>query len=156
MIGGTNEHNGTHNHFGINDVVQNIIQISNDWKEEHPDKHILEINDISLPFGGKFDVNGKWNGAHQTHRKGRNVDIRSYRITTSNQTDYYVDINQNGVYDAGVDEFHKNTGHAVPPNYKFIDDLTQSIRAICQSYHEQPVLEHPNKTGEHFHLNYKD
>ncbi len=26
-------------------------------------------------WGGLFDINGKWDGPHKTHRDGRNVDI---------------------------------------------------------------------------------
>jgi hypothetical protein len=46
---------------------------------------ILQINDMSLPLGGLFDICGTWNrldtcgdppaGGHRTHRTGRGVDI---------------------------------------------------------------------------------
>jgi len=44
----------------------------------------LNINDISLPNGGKFDVEGRWltrlrNAAHDFHRVGRDADIRTLR-----------------------------------------------------------------------------
>lgn len=36
----------------------------------------LPINDISLPYGGMFDLNGNWErGYHQWHRLGIDVDI---------------------------------------------------------------------------------
>lgn len=37
------------------------------------------INDISLEYGGMFDVNGQWNtnGGHSSHRIGTDVDVRS-------------------------------------------------------------------------------
>ncbi len=37
----------------------------------------LSINDMSLPKGGKFDINGKWSGDrdHITHRQGVDADI---------------------------------------------------------------------------------
>lgn len=38
----------------------------------------LRPNDMSLPLGGLFDVNGEWQwnpGGHKTHRFGRDIDI---------------------------------------------------------------------------------
>lgn len=41
----------------------------------------LSVNDMSLPKGGKFDVNGSWSGAHGEHRIGLSADINR-RIKT--------------------------------------------------------------------------
>ena len=151
MIGGTNEHNGTHNHFGINDVVQNIIQISNDWKEEHPDKHILEINDISLPLGGKFDVNGKWHGAHQTHREGKDIDIRT-------ELSYYNGIGQIIYRDGGVpiriprtETFNLNNGQL---NTKSILIGNKKFEKICRRYSSSPHIHRKNSAFEHYHIDF--
>jgi hypothetical protein len=48
----------------------------------------LYINDASLPFGGKFDVNGNWSGSHSLHRRGIDLDIRLYdrANTSANET----------------------------------------------------------------------
>ena len=48
----------------------------------------LYINDASLPFGGKFDVNGNWSGSHSLHRRGIDLDIRLYDTanTAANET----------------------------------------------------------------------
>lgn len=35
----------------------------------------LSINDMSLPKGGKFDVDGSWSGSHAEHRLGISADI---------------------------------------------------------------------------------
>lgn len=35
----------------------------------------LSINDMSLPKGGKFDVDGSWSGDHREHRIGLSADI---------------------------------------------------------------------------------
>lgn len=50
---------------------------------------LIPVNDVSLPFGGMFDICGTWNvddrcvltrkGGHQTHRTGRTVDINHKR-----------------------------------------------------------------------------
>ncbi len=50
----------------------------------------LYVNDGSLPFGGKFDVDGSWTIArgHSLHRRGIDVDIRLYDTanTAANET----------------------------------------------------------------------
>lgn len=36
----------------------------------------LGVNDLSLPWGGTFDVDLNWIGPHDTHHKGKAVDFR--------------------------------------------------------------------------------
>lgn len=36
---------------------------------------LLSVNDMSLPKGGYFDINGLWNGDHREHRIGLSADI---------------------------------------------------------------------------------
>ncbi len=38
---------------------------------------LLQINDISLPWGGLFDVNGNWAPPHGGHRWGNMADLRT-------------------------------------------------------------------------------
>ena len=33
---------------------------------------------MSLEWGGKFDIKGKWDSPHELHRVGRSVDIENY------------------------------------------------------------------------------
>lgn len=40
----------------------------------------LQINDVSLPKGGLFDVGSDWSQPHQTHRAGKAVDINRTTI----------------------------------------------------------------------------
>ncbi len=35
----------------------------------------LGINDMSIRWGGLFDINGNWNNPHMSHRRGEDVDI---------------------------------------------------------------------------------
>jgi hypothetical protein len=37
----------------------------------------MRINDVSLPYGGLFDVNGDWRDPHVSHRSGKDVDIEN-------------------------------------------------------------------------------
>lgn len=45
---------------------------------------VLNVNDASLIWGGKFDIHGKWNGDHQAHKRGIVVDIRANQININN------------------------------------------------------------------------
>lgn len=92
-VGGTCNHHGPgsqsgcttpdNNHYGTRSVIDSIISIANAWANAFPNEPRLFINDISLPYGGGFDVNGRWEqdivpgGAHYTHRDGKDVDIRT-------------------------------------------------------------------------------
>ena len=53
------------------------MAIALEWHRIYPTEDLIGINDISLPYGGKFDVNGNWFKSHQTHREGLDVDIRT-------------------------------------------------------------------------------
>ncbi len=87
LIGGTCNHHGPggvgtcatpdNNHWGDSTVLTNMQRIATAWNQELPNEEVIQINDISLPHGGKFDVEGSWTGAHETHRTGRDVDIRT-------------------------------------------------------------------------------
>ncbi|GAB4245863.1 MAG: hypothetical protein Kow00109_21900 [Acidobacteriota bacterium] len=58
-------------------------QFWNDWGSGQSPPARMVINDMSLPWGGLFDLNCRWNDAdgNQSHREGRNVDI-PFRIWT--------------------------------------------------------------------------
>jgi len=45
----------------------------------------MVINDMSLEWGGLFDIYGDWDHPHQAHRDGRNVDIPWQVYTGSGQ-----------------------------------------------------------------------
>ena len=82
-IGGTPFHPGPPmsandtNHYGAADVIALLPLIAADYAASFPSRPILKYNDISLIFGGLFDVSGQWRPDHKTHRTGREVDIRS-------------------------------------------------------------------------------
>jgi hypothetical protein len=35
----------------------------------------VALNDASLPWGGRYDINANWRGPHEGHREGREIDI---------------------------------------------------------------------------------
>jgi hypothetical protein len=71
-------------HWGTADTVANIQLVALDFLEAFG--ATLGINDLSLPWGGLFDICGTWNqnhrcpphapdGGHKSHRTGTGVDI---------------------------------------------------------------------------------
>ena len=94
---------GTNHHFGPNDKapLAPTSPDNNHWVTIDTNFHMgylmevyalennagLQINDSSLPLGGKFDVYGRWIEVdHKTHRRGIDVDIRL--LDTQNQQVY--------------------------------------------------------------------
>ncbi len=72
---------GSHasNHFGTRYVTLAIPAIANEYAAS-PNGHSIGINDISLVYGGVFDIAGTWaENNHQNHRMGLNVDVQ-YRV----------------------------------------------------------------------------
>lgn len=77
---------GSHpdNHYGNSAMIGLIKAISKEWVETFPDQPVLKINDISLQYGGHFDIYQNWAGPHKQHIFGNDVDIHyvgdSYRL----------------------------------------------------------------------------
>lgn len=61
------------NHHATEGTKDNTAQICQDYYDLT--KTTLGINDMSLIWGGVFDISGKWNTPHKTHREGLDVDI---------------------------------------------------------------------------------
>lgn len=83
LTGGTATHPGDYNHYGTAIAVANIPLICNDYEAMYPGSTNPEINDMSLPFGGKFDLNNMWINnpiQHGEHRVGRNCDFETMGI----------------------------------------------------------------------------
>ena len=84
-VGGTSNHQGPpsfpndENHWAHPDVLAGLQQIAREWLTLAPSQAPLTINDVSLPWGGRFDIAGRWDGSHSTHRVGRDADIRTTR-----------------------------------------------------------------------------
>ena len=65
------------NHYGTLNTIYGIQDTSNQYHAEFPQYPINAINDMSLVYGGLFDVGpSKWNTPHDNHRYGTSVDIR--------------------------------------------------------------------------------
>jgi hypothetical protein len=96
-IGGTCNHHGPrldkrhegckdtdNNHWAHPTVATWLDSIAVRYHRQYPDGELIRYNDISLPNGGGFDINARWNvniaherTGHQYHRFGKSVDIRT-------------------------------------------------------------------------------
>jgi len=75
------------NHYGASALRDGLTSMSDDYFEytgEAGTAFTLGINDMSLPWGGMFDLNGQWwvdntsGNGHVKHRIGMSVDIDHY------------------------------------------------------------------------------
>jgi hypothetical protein len=67
-------------HFGTPFVVLSMQSIASQYAPSH---RTIGINDMSLIYGGVFDINGDWvENNHAAHRKGLSVDVQ-YRVNGS-------------------------------------------------------------------------
>ena len=86
FIGTTTSH--PKNHFGTVRTVTGLGRIAQDYNNEYynggipPLSEKIAYNDMSLAFGGKFDLDRKWlnSSSHHEHREGINCDVRSRNI----------------------------------------------------------------------------
>ncbi len=87
LIGARTEH--PNNHYGTATALSNLPLIANDYKTRFygegaiPNAEKVSYNDMSLIYGGKFEVPGNWNLVnenHAEHRVGRNCDVRSINV----------------------------------------------------------------------------
>jgi len=152
-IGGTDFHYGPrsrpdedHNHWGTISFVNKIKALCLAWYAIFSNNSKLQINDISLPMGGKFDINGKWAGDHDSHRRGTNADIKSWNIMLGER---WIDKKPyNGWYDEGEIFYDKNQNGICEPYQLKIFRMK-----IQQNNITNAILEFPNVEGkEHWHI----
>jgi len=71
--GGAANHKNADAYYGLPVANSALTQMAKLFKKSSGEP--LSINDMSLPKGGKFDVDGSWSGAHGEHRIGLSADI---------------------------------------------------------------------------------
>lgn len=74
--GGTTGHGGNeYNHWMEQGAAYGIYYTINDFATAYPEQTRVCVNDMALPFGGKFDIYRSWDSPHQWHDRGLAVDI---------------------------------------------------------------------------------
>jgi hypothetical protein len=77
-VGDTPQH--SQNHFLTMAATFRMLEVASKYKKIWPDAPQLTLNDASLEWGGKFDIDGTWEvnpKKHAEHRLGDNIDIRA-------------------------------------------------------------------------------
>lgn len=76
-------------HYGTKELVDALTAASDAYRAACPKAKVVYINDMSLPWGGKFDLNLKWkSGSHEEHQTGLNADIGKRHIRKSNRAKF--------------------------------------------------------------------
>lgn len=79
QVGGHTTGHGSneYNHWMAWDAAHGIYHATRDYLLIHrPGRARVAVNDMALPFGGKFDIHQDWTTAHFNHQRGTSVDIR--------------------------------------------------------------------------------
>ncbi len=61
-------------HFGTSSMLASLTSLAQKYSEGFPG-YKLAFNDISLPFGGLFDLAANWAPDHISHRLGTDADV---------------------------------------------------------------------------------
>jgi len=115
------------NHYGTTDTIAKLEDIAKRYFMETG--RTLQINDISLPKGGLFDINANWKPSHITHRTGTDADIdvdKKWCVEDSKLRDL-VD---------GLAEEGENRPHL-----------------LCENENHEPVDDN-DKTGKYKHIDF--
>lgn len=62
-------------HYGHPALIAALVRVAKKFHAKF--KKPLPVNDISLPWGGLFDIDYNWKPDHKFHRDGKTVDVRS-------------------------------------------------------------------------------
>lgn len=65
------------NHYLTGNAINQLVVLAINYHHLYPKDPVLHLNDASLVWGGKFDINGNWVGDHGAHRRGTVIDIRA-------------------------------------------------------------------------------
>lgn len=87
LVGSNSSHPDNHN--GASQTLTGLPAIAAQYRREFPNDPKLAFNDISLPWGGLFDVDlieNPWNAPHKTHRYGYQSDVRIISVPERNRS----------------------------------------------------------------------
>jgi len=85
LTGTTTQHPSPSNHYVTSEFQAQLIKIGQEWYDTCSNSEALSYNDMSLPWGGLFDVSGKWSTPHKEHRFGNNADVSKKWVRKGNR-----------------------------------------------------------------------
>ena len=161
LIGGTCNHHGPgaggecsipdNNHWADSSVIANLQRIATSWQSKFPTEQVLNINDMSLRFGGEFDVYGNWASPHQSHRKGDDVDIRTdlfFYDTTTHQLKHRIGV---PVRSPRTEPFNTVDG-SINPQSRLTGNT--EFGRFCRENGGTADIHFSNTTNEHYHIDF--
>ena len=79
----------TQNHFGTVETIEALKRLAAKWRVTHPNSNKIVFNDISLPWGGAFELKGNWdaNASHYDHSFGVAADVSKQCVKKSDRSD---------------------------------------------------------------------
>ena len=88
----TNHGGNEFNHWMSSAPAYGIWNTAVEFLSQHPSQVKIAINDMSLPYGGTFDINQNWQTPHVSHQAGKGVDVRGngalYAIPDAQQAEF--------------------------------------------------------------------
>jgi hypothetical protein len=98
------------NHYFSQAAVDDLVKAANEFaKAKWNTTGTMRLNDMSLEWGGLFDINGNWKTPHSLHRVGKSVDVENLVMVT-------------------IDTVDQQTGKPIRltiPKVKFVDDFVR-------------------------------
>ena len=159
LIGGTCQHHGPpysltedNNHWATDSTMIRLQRIARAWHEKFPLELILQINDISLHYGGKFDVEGKWANAHERHRLGNSVDLRT-ELKYFDKHNVFHERQGIPVRSPRSESLNYPTGE-INKKSKLIKN--PKFEQICADHHGTAQIHNQNTSNEHYHVEFSN
>jgi hypothetical protein len=60
---------------GTPEMNRKLAKLAREFRESYPQGGTVSFNDLSLPYGGLYDVDQNWDCPHELHREGISADV---------------------------------------------------------------------------------
>jgi hypothetical protein len=77
LIGGEADKKHHDNHYLTDNAMSQLAVLAINYHFLYPNEPVIHLNDASLVWGGRFDINGDWKSPHGKHRRGVVIDVRA-------------------------------------------------------------------------------
>lgn len=110
LVGGNQWHPDNHN--VTPQLEAQLQQIGLAWHKACANSAALPYNDMSLPWGGVFDLNGDWKSPHKSHMFGNNADVSKKWVRKGDRAKLlgimcqYADVHSEGDAAGEVPHYH--------------------------------------------------
>lgn len=140
LVGSTPSHPS--NHYATADTIASLTSLAKEWREKCSKGRLLQYNDMSLIWGGLFDVNANWKTPHVEHRKGLNLDLSKRNINKKDRKTFLelacgkADVLSEGDAAGEAPHYHLSFTPPAPDKfyeypYEFAEDATERKLKCC-------------------------